>query len=62
MNLLDVDLDALEPAQRSSAMQHRLPRRKLSRTTLLLLWLLRVYVIVAVPLVVLAFVRALQTG
>lgn len=37
-----------------------LPRRKLSPSMLALLWLLRVYVLIAVPLVVYAFVKALH--
>ena len=39
-----------------------LPRRKLSPGILALLWILRVYVMVAVPLVVYAFFRALHPG
>jgi hypothetical protein len=38
----------------------RLPRRKLGRGTLALLILLRVYVFLAVPVVVYAFIRALH--
>jgi hypothetical protein len=37
-----------------------LPRRKLSFGILLLLWILRLYVLVAVPLVVYAFIKALH--
>lgn len=36
------------------------PRRKLGTGTIVLLWALRVYVLVAVPLVVYAFLRALH--
>jgi hypothetical protein len=39
-----------------------LPRRTLSPGILVLLWVLRVYVMVAVPLVVYAFFRALHPG
>jgi hypothetical protein len=38
----------------------RLPRRKLGRGTLALLILLRVYVFLAIPVVVYAFIRALH--
>jgi len=37
-----------------------LPRRKLGPGLLALLWALRIYVVLAVPLVVYAFVRALH--
>jgi hypothetical protein len=37
-----------------------LPRRKLSPGLVVLLWALRLYVVLAVPLVVYAFIKALQ--
>lgn len=37
-----------------------LPRRKLGPGIVTLLWILRVYVLIAVPLVVYAFVKALH--
>jgi hypothetical protein len=37
-----------------------LPRRQLGRTVLALLYLLRVYVLIAIPIVAYAFVRALD--
>jgi len=37
-----------------------LPRRRLGLGLTLVLWLLRIYVLIAVPLVVYAFVRALH--
>ncbi|HLJ83946.1 MAG TPA: hypothetical protein VKT51_07250 [Candidatus Eremiobacteraceae bacterium] len=37
------------------------PRRRLGPGTIALLWVLRLYVLVAVPLVVYAFFRALHT-
>lgn len=37
-----------------------LPRRKLGPGLTVLLWLLRIYVLIAVPLVIYAFVRALH--
>ena len=48
----------LEPAQLSEA-REKLPRRKLGRGTLVLLCAMRVYVVIAIPIVIYAFVRAL---
>jgi len=57
----DPDLAAaLEPAQLSVATMQKLPRRKLGKATLGLLILLRVYVVIAIPLVGYAFVHALM--
>jgi hypothetical protein len=53
-------IGALEPGQLSAATQQKLPRRKLGRTTLTLLILLRVYVVIAIPIVGYAFVHALM--
>ena len=58
MNDVDV-IAALEPAQVSRAAGTPLPRRKLGRGTLALLFLLRLYVLVAVPLIGYAFFKAL---
>ena len=59
-NRFDPDLaEALEPSQLTAATQVPLPRKKLSRATVLLLVALRLYVFLAVPIVVYAFVRAL---
>jgi hypothetical protein len=48
----------------SDAWSHRLreplPRRKLGSGILALLWILRIYVMIAVPLVVYAFITALM--
>jgi hypothetical protein len=52
-------LQALEPEQRTSALHAPLPRKRLGPGTLALLWMLRIYVLIAVPLVVYAFVRTL---
>ena len=52
-------LEALEPDQFVAATETLLPRRKLTRGVLFLLVALRIYVLVAVPIVVYAFVRAL---
>ena len=50
--------EPLEPAQRAASTE-RLPRRKLGPGTLSLLLLLRVYVLLAIPIVGYAFVHAL---
>lgn len=43
----------------SDRLREPLPRRKLSPGILVLLWILRIYVMIAVPLVVYAFITAL---
>jgi hypothetical protein len=59
----DPNLDeALEPSQLTSATGIPLPRRRLSRTTTVLLIALRVYIFIAVPIVGYAFVRALMAA
>lgn len=55
-------ISALEPGQLTAVTQQPLPRRRLGRGTLALLILLRVYVVVAIPLVGYAFVHALLTS
>ncbi|WP_428391986.1 hypothetical protein [Lichenicoccus sp.] len=52
----------LEPEQLAAASETKLPRRVLGRWVLTLLLLLRIYVLIAVPLVAYAFIRALHTG
>jgi hypothetical protein len=52
-------LEALDPDQRQSALQTRLPRRQLGPGILALLWTLRIYVLLAVGVVVYAFLRSL---
>lgn len=52
-------LDALEPDQLTTFSERPLPRRVLGRGALGLLIALRVYVIVAIPIVGYAFVHAL---
>jgi hypothetical protein len=52
-------LEALDPDQRQSALQTPLPRRYLGPGTLALLWTLRIYVLLAVGVVVYAFVKSL---
>jgi hypothetical protein len=52
-------IGALEPDQLVAATMRPLPRRTLGRGTLFLLILLRVYVVIAIPIVGYAFVHAL---
>ena len=52
-------MSALEDGQRTVAAERALPRRILGRGTMALLILLRIYVIIAIPIVVYAFVHAL---
>jgi hypothetical protein len=54
-------IEALEPEQLAIATMRPLPRRKLGKGTLGLLITLRVYVALAIPIVVYAFVHALLT-
>jgi len=53
-------LRALEPEQVSARRCAPYPRRQVGRGVRLLLWVLRVYVMLAVPLVIYAFVRAVM--
>ena len=50
---------ALEPGQLTAATERELPGRKLGRGVLSLLILLRVYVVLAIPIVGYAFVHAM---
>ena len=59
-SLDDVDISALDPDQLSTQHSHPLPRATLSRATSIMLWILRVYVIIAVPLVIYVFIRGLR--
>lgn len=52
-------IGALESDQLTAVTEQPLPRRTLGRGTLILLIVLRVYVVVAVPIVGYAFVHAL---
>ncbi|MGD1037184.1 MAG: hypothetical protein ABR878_08300 [Roseiarcus sp.] len=54
-------VSALEPDQFVAATKRPFPRRQLSRGVLALLIVLRVFVVIAVPLVIYAFVHALLT-
>jgi hypothetical protein len=48
----------LEPGQLAEAKSRALPRRKLDRRTVALLIALRVYVLIAIPVVCYAFIHA----
>ena len=52
-------IGALDPCQLVGATSRPLPRRVLSRGILTLLVALRVYVVIAIPIVIYAFARAL---
>jgi hypothetical protein len=54
------DLSALEPEQLTAATQVPYPRRVLGPGVLALLVGLRIYVLIAVPLVAYAFIQALR--
>jgi len=55
-------IGALEPEQLAAAKRRPFPRRRLGRGVLALLIVLRMYVVVSIPIVVYAFVRALLAG
>jgi len=58
---LDVlELGALEPGQRAADAAAPLPRRRLGRFAVTLLVALRIYVILAIPIVAYAFIHALH--
>jgi hypothetical protein len=54
-------VSALEPDQFVAATKRPLPRRKLTKGVLALLVALRVFILIAVPIVIYAFVHALLT-
>jgi hypothetical protein len=54
-------VSALEPDQLVAATKRPLPRRKLTKGVLALLVALRVFILIAVPIVIYAFVHALLT-
>jgi hypothetical protein len=54
-------VSALEPDQLVAAKTRPYPRRKLGRGVLALLIVLRVFILIAVPIVIYAFVHALLT-
>jgi hypothetical protein len=55
-------ISALEPGQLTAATKQPLPHRKVGRGILTLLILLRAYVVIAIPIVCYAFVRAILTS
>jgi len=54
------ELGALEDEQRAAVAHVPLPRRAIPRRIVALLWLLRLYVLVSVPLAVYAFIEAMR--
>jgi hypothetical protein len=54
-------IEALEPSQLAAATKRPYPRRVLGKGVLALLIALRVYVVIAIPIVAYAFVHALLT-
>jgi hypothetical protein len=54
-------IGVLEPDQLTAATMRPLPRRKLGWWVVALLILLRVYIVIAIPIVIYAFVHALLT-
>jgi hypothetical protein len=56
------DLSSLEPDQLTSVTRKPLPRKKLGLGEWVLLTIMRVYVLVAIPIVAYAFIRALRAG
>ncbi|MGD0721603.1 MAG: hypothetical protein ABR970_11235 [Roseiarcus sp.] len=54
-------IGALEPDQFVAATERPYPRRKLTRGVTAVLILLRVFIVVAIPIVIYAFVHALLT-
>jgi hypothetical protein len=56
------DLSSLEPGQLAAATRTPLPRKRLGRGVTVLLAIMRIYVLVAIPIVAYAFVHALRAG
>ena len=56
------ELAALEPKQLAAETSRPLPRAKVTRGVTLMLLALRIYVLIAVPVVIYAFARALLAG
>jgi hypothetical protein len=54
-------ISALEPGQLVAATMRPLPRRKLGQGVMALLIVLRVFILIAIPIVIYAFVQALLT-
>lgn len=59
---MDVELTVLDPSQLSAVTRVPLPRRKLGRGVFILLVLLRIYVLLALPIVAYAFIHALSAA
>lgn len=60
MNYDGLEINVLEPRQLAAVVGQPLPQRKLSRHILTLLWVLRLYVFIAIPVVGYAFIHALH--
>ena len=60
MRQMESDLSALEPEQSSRALAQPVARKRLSHRAFIALILLRIYILLAVPLAIAAFVRALH--
>ena len=54
-------VSALEPDQLVAATKRPYPRRKLTKGVLALMVVLRVFIVIAIPVVIYAFVHALLT-
>lgn len=54
-------IEALEPDQLTAALERPLPRRRVGTSIFLLLAALRLYVILAIPIVCYAFIQALHS-
>ena len=59
---MEIELAVLEPSQLSTVTRAPLPRRKLGRGVVILLVLLRIYVLLALPIVAFAFIHALSAA
>jgi hypothetical protein len=62
MHIDPATISALEPHQFAAARARPFPRRKLSGGVLALLVLLRIYIVIAIPIVAYAFIHALQAA
>lgn len=60
MRIIEADLSTLEREQWSDALAVPLPKKNVGRGTVVLLVALRIYIFIAVPVVIFAFVRSLS--
>lgn len=54
--------DVLEPGQLSKARRERLPRRRVGPGVLAMMWVMRLYVFLALPLVAYVFFESLKAS